>query len=376
MNCSSEPDRTPSAPKAEEERYVASQWQLMWWKFRDHKLAFFSMWVVFLFYAVAIFCEPLAPNDPTRRNARRPYAPPQRIHLFHEGHLRWPFVYDMQRHKHPETLRLNYPEDRSRPLSIQLFVKGDPYRLWGVIPMDRRLIGLEGGARLYLMGADKLGRDLYSRILHGSRISLFIGLVGVFISLVLGVIIGGISGFYGGMIDALIQRTIEVIKSFPTIPLWLALAAAIPPDWPQTLQYFCITVILALVGWTSLAREVRGKFLSLREEDYVMAAKVSGVKEFSIIIRHLVPGFVSHLLVSVTIAVPFMILGETSLSFLGLGMRPPAISWGVLLHDAQNINAIVLYPWLLLPAAFVIVAVLMFNFLGDGLRDAADPYKN
>ena len=362
--------------KAAEKLYMASQWRLMWVKFRDHRLALFALYVVCLLYLVAVFCEFLAPADPSRRYVHRKFAPPQRVRLFHNGRPRWPFVYSVTQSKNPETLRLTYREDRSQPLSLRLFAKGDAYRMWGLLPLRRHLIGLPDGERLYLMGADRLGRDLLSRILYGSRISLSIGLVGVSLSLGLGIVIGGISGFYGGLADTLIQRVIEVLRSFPTIPLWLALSAAMPADWSQIRVYFCMTVILALIGWTGLARVVRGKILSLREEDYAMAAKVAGVKEFEIIMRHLVPGFMSHLIVTVTIAIPHMILAETSLSFLRLGLRPPTISWGVLLQDAQNINAVALYPWLMYPVVFVIVAVLMFNFLGDGLRDAADPYKN
>lgn len=363
-------------PDVDEQLYMASQWRLMWLKFKDHRLAHFSLYVVAFFYFVAAFCELLAPNDPGRRNVSRKYAPPQRVRVFHEGRLHWPFVYAIVQHKHPETLRLTYSLDRSRRLPIRLFAKGDPYHLWNLVPMTRSLFGLGEGERIYVLGADMLGRDLFSRILYGSRISLSIGLIGVTLSLVLGVVIGGISGFYGGLIDTLIQRLIEVLRSFPTIPLWLALSAAMPADWSQIRVYFCMTVILALIGWTGLARVVRGKILALREEDYAMAAQVAGVREFTIIMRHLVPGFLSHLIVSVTISIPAMILAETSLSFLRLGLRPPTISWGVLLQDAQNINAIALYPWLMSPVIFVIVAVLMFNFLGDGLRDAADPYKN
>jgi len=368
--------RKAAKDRTAEKRQVASQWRLMWWKFKDHKLAYVALYVVALFYLSAILCEFLAPNDPRKRNARRKYAPPQGIHLIHEGRLRWPFAYAVVRHRDPETLRLTYESDRSQPVPLRLLAKGDPYRLWGLIPLNRHLVGLGEGERLYLLGADKLGRDVFSRILYGGRVSLSIGFAGVMISLILGVTIGGISGFYGGAVDTVIQRSIEVIQSFPGIPLWLALSAAMPDAWPQTWRYFCMTVILAVIGWTGMARVVRGKILSLREEDYAMAAQVAGVREFRIIMRHLIPGFLSHLIVSVTIAIPGMILGETSLSFLGLGMRPPAISWGVLLSEAQNINAIALYPWLLFPAAFVIVVVLMFNFLGDGLRDAADPYKS
>ncbi len=364
------------APDEKAKLYMASQWRLMWLKFKDHKLAVLALYVVLAFYVMAAFCEFLAPADPKKRDVETRFAPPQKIHLFHEGRVRRPFVYAQVQHIHPETLRLSYSEDKNRIFPIRFLVRGDPYRLWTLIPMRRHLIGLGPGEQIYLLGADRLGRDLLSRIMYGARISLSIGLVGVALSLILGIVIGGVSGFYGGWIDDLIQRGIEVLRSFPTIPLWLAMSAAMPPLWSPIRLYFCMTVILALVGWTGVARVVRGKILALREEDYAMAAKVAGVKEMSIILRHLVPGFLSHLIVTVTIAIPRMILAETSLSFLQLGLRPPTISWGVLLQDAQNINAIALYPWLLSPAAFVIVAVLMFNFLGDGLRDAADPYKD
>jgi len=371
-----EPTQTaPRKPQGAKPVYAASQWQLMWLKFREHRLAHFALYVVVLFYLVALFCEFVAPQDPRKRNAARKYVPPQRIRLFHEGRPCRPFVYPVVRHKDPETLMVTYTLDRSRRLPLRFFVKGDPYRLWNLIPMQRHLFGLAGGERLYLFGADRLGRDLFSRIIYGSRISLSIGLVGVAISLVLGVLIGGISGYYGGWVDGIIQRLIEILRCFPTIPLWLALSAAMPVLWSNVRVFFCMTVILALIGWTGLARVVRGKFLALREEDYVMAARVAGAKDLSIIGRHLVPGFLSHLIVSATLAIPNMILAETSLSFLRLGLRPPTISWGVLLQDAQNVNLIANYPWHLLPVVFVVVAVLMFNFLGDGLRDAADPYK-
>jgi peptide/nickel transport system permease protein len=357
---------------------VATQWQLMWWKFRDHKIAYFSLYVLVALYLGAVFCEFVAPHDPNQRSAPMRYAPPQSVHIFHEGSLHRPFVYPMLRDVNPETLRVTYREDKSHTQPIRFFVKGDPYKMWGVIPMERHLFGVNDGKtqRIVLLGADRLGRDLLSRIIYGSRISLTIGLIGVSLSLVLGVIIGGVSGFYGGWIDNLVQRVIEVLRSFPTLPLWLAISAAIPATWSNVAVYFAMTVILSLIGWTGLARVVRGKFLALREEDYVAAAKVSGVKEFTIIIRHLVPGFMSHLIVSVTLAIPQMILAETSLSFLRLGLRPPTISWGVLLQDAQSLTALDLYPWLLIPAAFVIITVLAFNFVGDGLRDAADPYKH
>lgn len=356
---------------------IATQWQLMWWKFRDHKMAYISLYVLAALYLTTLLCEFLSPHDPNQRSALYRHAPPQSIHMIHEGSLRLPFVYPMVRHVDPETRRVTYQDDLQRPLTLKLFARGDSYELWSLIPMTRHLIGIEAeeDERLVLFGADRLGRDLLSRILYGSRISLTIGLVGVSLSLVLGVIIGGVSGFYGGLIDSIVQRVIEILRSFPTLPLWLSISAAIPATWSNVTVYFAMTVILSLIGWTGLARVVRGKFLALREEDYVAAAKVAGVREFTIIIRHLVPGFLSHLIVSVTLAIPGMILAETSLSFLRLGLRPPSISWGVLLQDAQSLTALQLYPWLMIPALFVIVTVLAFNFIGDGLRDAADPYK-
>ena len=363
--------------KAEDEKvYLASQWRLMYWKFIDHKLAAFAVFVLLFMYLVAVFCEPVAPNAPNQRGAKQSFEPPQWPRIVHNGRLHRPFVYPRIQHVNQVTLKREYTEDASRPLPLKLFVQGDDYRLWGLIPWNRHLVSLEDGERWHLLGADRLGRDLFSRILYGSRISLSLGLCAVFLTLILGIIIGGISGYYGGVVDTVIQRLIEVLRSFPTIPLWLALSAAMPATWSQIRVYFCMTLILAGIGWTGVARVVRGKILALREEDYALAAKVAGVREFTIIIKHLIPGFLSHLIVTVTLAIPGMILAETSLSFLRLGLRPPTISWGVLLQDAQNIQAVRIYPWLMFPVLFVIVTVLMFNFLGDGLRDAADPYSH
>jgi len=371
-----EPTAIAPPEKGEEKLYLASQWRLMWWKFQDHKLAVFALYVVLALYLVAIFCEFLSPSDPNKRDAKHSFAKPQRVRVFHDGKPHRPFVYPLVQHIDEVTLARTYTEDKTEPQSIRLLPKGDPYRMWGFIPLERHAIGLGDGKRLYLMGADRLGRDLFSRILWGTRISLSIGLCGVTLSLILGVVIGGISGYYGGIIDTLIQRLIEILRSFPTIPLWMALSAAMPATWSQIRVYFCMTIILAGIGWVGLARVVRGKILALREEDYAMAARVAGVGEFSIIMRHLIPGFLSHLIVTVTLAIPGMILAETSLSFLRLGLRPPTISWGVLLQATMNFRAVNLYPWLLFPVLFVIVTVLMFNFLGDGLRDAADPYSH
>ncbi len=370
------PIEEQAALEPETEIARLTPWRMTWLKFRDHKVALWSLMLLLVFYGIALFCEFVSPANPWQRDATHRHAPPQRVRIIHDGSLHRPFVYPVSQNINEETRRLNYTVDTSRPLPLVLFPVGDPYEMWGAIKGNVHLFGLEGNEPFYLLGADRLGRDLLSRIFYGSRISLSIGLVGVFLALILGVVIGGISGYYGGWIDSVIQRIIEVLRSFPTIPLWLALSAAIPPTIDDISVYFLMTVILALIGWTGLARVVRGKFLALREEDYILSARVAGVPEMKIISRHLVPAFTSHLIVHVTLAIPGMILAETSLSFLRLGLRPPTISWGVLLQDAQNITALTMHPWLLMPAAFVITAVLAFNFVGDGLRDAADPYRN
>jgi peptide/nickel transport system permease protein len=357
------------------ELYVASQWQLMRIKFRKHRLAVWSGRMVVAFYLVALFCEFAVPYRLEDSHLDHIYAPPQRLHLVADDGLHlWPFVYAYKGMRHPETLRPVYIEDRSRTYPLQFFVRGEPYRLWGLIETDLHLFGVEEGGTLFLLGTDSMGRDLLTRIIYGSRISLTVGLFGVTLSFVFGLLIGAVSGYYGGWIDNLIQRLIEVLRSFPSIPLWMALSASLPSTWSPLQVYFGITVVLSFLGWTGLARVVRGKILALREEDYATAASLVGASKARIMIRHLLPGFTSHIIVSLTLTLPNMILGETSLSFLGLGLRPPITSWGVLLKEAQNVQAVALQPWLLTPAAFVIIAVLAFNFVGDGLRDAADPY--
>ena len=359
-----------------ESYFVASQWQLMYRKFKKHKLARIGVVVLVLFYFAALFCEFLAPYRLETRYIQYVHSPPWRIRFFDKGKLNLrPFVYDVTRKIDPESLLKTYTPDKNKKHPIHFFVHGETYEFWGLFETDIHFFGVKDGGHIFLLGTDRLGRDMFSRILYGARISLSIGLVGVFLSLFIGLLLGGMSGYFGGAVDNFVQRTIEVIRSFPTVPLWLALSAAIPAEWSSVKVYFGITVIISFIGWTDIARVVRGKILALREEDYVMAAQISGCGDMSIMARHLLPGFLSYIIVSISLAVPYMILAETALSFLGLGLRPPVTSWGVLLKEAQNVRSVALYPWLLIPVLFVIITILAFNFVGDGLRDAADPYK-
>jgi peptide/nickel transport system permease protein len=365
------------AATSTEERFAqATQLQLTWWRFRRHKLAVASLIVVGLFYLIVVFADFLAVADPHATDARRSFIPPQGISLFDENGWN-PHVSGLKGVRNPKTFKLAYTPDPSHKLPVRLFVHGYSYNLFGLIPTDRHLFGIEGGNAVdgvFLLGTDQLGRDLFSRLIVATRISLSIGLAGVSLSLVLGILLGGVSGLYGGMVDTLIQRLIEVVRSIPTIPLWMGLAAALPNTWTVTQVYFAITLIISLVSWTELARVVRGRFLALREEDFVIAAELAGASQLRIILRHMLPSFASHIIAAVSLALPVMIVSETSLSFLGLGLRPPAISWGILLQDAQNIQVLAGAPWLLSAAIPVILVILAFNFLGDGLRDAADPY--
>ena len=362
----------------EEEFYRAGQWQLVWWKFKRHKLAQMAMVVLGILYFIAIFAEFVSPHDPLHRFKDYLSFSPISIHIRDtQGKFHTPFVYGITKGRDPVTFRPVYEEDTSIIYPIGLFVRGDPYKLWGFIESDIHLFGVaasEGSTPLFVLGTDTIGRDVLSRIFYGARISLSVGLVGIVISFVLGLALGGVSGFFGGIIDEIIQRIIEVLTTLPQIPLWMALAAALPREWPQLRIYFATTLILSILGWTGLARSVRGRLLSMREEDFVLAARLDGESETAIIARYMIPGFASYIIVSLTGSLPGMILGETSLSFLGIGLNPPTISWGVMLQDAQDIMNVAHYPWILWPVPMVVLAVLMFNFLGDGLRDAADPY--
>ena len=352
-----------------------SQWKLIALRFYRHKLAVVSMALLLVMYAVAAFADFVIPYSPTEHNMTLLYAPPTRFYLHDEnGFSLRPFTYPLQAARNPETLQMEFVEDRSERDYIELFAEGHDYKLLGIFPTNRHLFGSRNGTHIHLFGTNNMGKDIFSATIYGTRVSLTIGLLSIVLSFVLGILIGGVAGFYGGTVDNAIQRVIEILRSVPSLPLWMALSAAIPPNWPVGKTYLAITIILSLIGWTGMARVVRGKFLALREEDFVAAARLSGVTEFNIILKHLIPCFMSYIITSATLAVPGMILGETALSFLGLGMKPPAVSWGVLLNDAQNVFSLAMAPWMLIPGLFVMATILMFNFMGDGLRDSADPY--
>jgi peptide/nickel transport system permease protein len=361
--------------EAQAKVHLASQLRLMWWKFRRHRLALASGIFLIALYGMIIIAEFLAPYNLHTRNVDFIHAPPQRVRLFHDGKLIGPYVYGREMVLDMDSLKRVYTDNKSDVQPLRFFCRGDDYRFWGQIATNVHLVCPAKGGQLFLLGTDRLGRDVLSRIIYGARISLTIGLIGITISFVLGIIIGGLAGYHGGWFDLLVQRVIEVLQSLPSLPLWMALAAIMPVTWSPIIIYFGITLILGLLDWTGLARAVRSKILALREEDYVLAAQLMGAKSGRIIGRHLVPGFMSHLIATATISIPGMILGETALSFLGLGLRPPITSWGILLTEARSVSVIAFYPWLLFPMIPVILVILAFNFLGDGLRDAADPYR-
>jgi peptide/nickel transport system permease protein len=358
--------------------YVASNWKLVWWRFKKHRLALISGLVVIMITIVALFPDFFSTQDPQKTSATKAFIPPQGIKLFDEGRLS-PFVYSVEGKRNPKTLAMEWQIDETTKIPVRFFARAYSYEVLGVLETDIHLLGVAdsaGQTQIHLLGTDRLGRDQWSRLMHGTQVSLSIGLVAVVLSIFFGILLGGISGYFGGTSDLIIQRLIEILQSLPPIPIWMALTAALPRDWPVGRVYFAITIILSLIGWTTLGREVRGRFLSLREEDFVVAAQLAGCSQMRVIFRHMVPTFTSHIIATSTLAIPVMIINETFLSFLGLGLRPPAISWGVLLQEAQNLQSIALASWLLLPGLAVIITVLTLNILGDGLRDAADPYAH
>jgi len=371
-----EPGPAPKGP----DRGSATQWELMRRRFAKHHFAIGALWLLGLLYLLAAFAEFVSPYTREWRDLAHAYCPPQLPRVSSTGGF---YVPAMIRSIDPVTLKKTYLEDPSHRIPLGFFVKGEPYKLWNLIPWDRHFFGVknpapgpEGATPTFLfLGGDKYGQDVFSRLIYGARVSLSVGLVAIAVTFVLGITIGGISGYVGGAADNLIQRSIEIINAFPQVPLWLAVGAVLPPDWSPLAVYFAVTIVLSLIGWTGLARVVRGKILSLREEEYAVAARLLGASHTRILFRHLMPGFTSHIIVTLTMSVPGMILGETSLSFLGLGLRPPIVSWGVMLQDCMSIQSVANYPWLLMPVVFIVITVLSFNFLGDGLRDAADPYS-
>ena len=368
----------PDAKSArQDDYYTASQWQLIWWRFRRHKLAMIGAAVLGFLIILAAFADFLSPVSPHARNLDYVLGPPMVLVFWDEGGVYLPpVVYGIATERNPTTLRMEATRDPSIKQPVRFFVRGEPYRMWGLVESDIRLFGLAGGVPLHLLGTDSLGRDILSRSAFALRISLSVGLAGVLISFLIGMLIGGLAGYFGGLFDFLTMRLIELVMSIPTLPLWMTLAVIVPKEWNAIESYIAITVLLGLLSWTGLARDIRSKLISLRNEDYVVAARLSGVRDWTIVRRHMLPATTSYIIVSLTLAFPAIILGETALSFLGFGLRPPVISLGVLLENAQNVRTIAQSPWAMSPVFFVILIVLAFSFMGDGLRDAADPYSD
>jgi len=369
-----DPQSIEAISEGQSKIYMASQWRLMFWKFKRHRMAYYSGIFLASLYFMILFCEFLAPYNLHERNVDFIHSPPQRVHLFNDGKFVGPFVYGRDRTLDMDALKRVYTDNHDKVYPIRFLCRANPYEFWGLWKSDLHLICPGEGGHLFLLGTDRLGRDMLSRIIYGARISLTIGLLGISVSFILGIVIGGLAGYHGGWFDLIVQRVIEVLQSLPSIPLWMALAAIMPVTWSPLVVYFGITFILGLMDWTGLARSVRSKLFSLREEEYVLAAQLMGARSKRVIFRHLIPGFMSHLIATATLSIPGMILGETALSFLGLGLRQPITSWGILLTEAKNVSVVALYPWLLFPMVPVVLVILAFSFLGDGLRDAADPY--
>ena len=368
-------DPNASLQQLERADLDAPNWLLIWRKFRTHKLGLASGAFLLICYLLLPFVGFLSPYGPNERNPDHLHAPPQSVNWFHEGEFIGPFVYPMESEANLETFQWEFKEDATRPMPLEFFCEGADYKLAGLIRSDTHLVCAPEGATLFLWGSDRLGRDIFSRILFGAQLSLTVGLIGITVSFVLGIFFGSVAGYFGGKIDWSINRVIEILRSLPELPLWLALSAAVPSNWSPVAVFFIISVILGILDWPGLARSVRAKFLSLREEEYVRAAEMMGASSGRVIRKHLLPNFMSHLIASATLSIPAMILGETALSFLGLGLRAPAVSWGVMLNDAQNLASIEIYPWTAIPMLPIVIVVLAFNFLGDGLRDSLDPYQ-